>query len=158
MKQKNKKRLSQYAVRYIRCQFIRKSIDRLRGSQSRKRYNQNCSKHDYTWSGIFIPPYSLPNFEIQKYYQNEPIFDSVYSRNHLPEKKDEAYVIDLDEFISIETHWIALYVDGNNIYFDTFGVEQISKEFKKIIGNKNIITNIYRIQAFKSITCGYCFI
>ena len=53
------------------------------------------------------------------------------------------------------THWIALHVNANNIiYFDNFGVEHIPKEIKKFIGNKNMITNIYRIQAYDSI-CGY---
>ena len=33
--------------------------------------------------------------------------------------KDGSYVKNLDEFRSIENHWIALYVNGNNIiYFD----------------------------------------
>ena len=41
------------------------------------------------------------------------------------------------------------------IYFDSFGVEHISKESKKFIGNKNIITNIFRVQADKSIMCEY---
>ena len=61
------------------------------------------------------------------------------------------HVINLDEFKSIETHWIALYVNGNNgsasydvIYFDSFGVEHIPKDIEKFIGNKNI-TNLYRI-------------
>ena len=45
--------------------------------------------------------------------------------------------------------------DNNIIYFHTFGVEHISKETKKFIGNKNTITNIYRIQAYDSIMCGY---
>ena len=46
--------------------------------------------------------------------------------------------------------------DGNNtIYFDGFGVEHIPKEIRKFIGNKNIITNIHRIQAYDSIMCGY---
>ena len=47
-------------------------------------------------------------------------------------------------------------MNGNNvIYFDSFGVEYIPKEIKKLIGNKNIITNIYRIPAYDSIICGY---
>ena len=40
-----------------------------------------------------------------------------------------AYVINLDEFKSIGTNWIALYVNDNNVtYFDSFGVEHIPKE------------------------------
>ena len=47
-------------------------------------------------------------------------------------------------------------MDGDNItYFDSFGIEYIPKEIKKFIGNKNIKTNIYRIQANNSIICGY---
>ena len=58
-------------------------------------------------------------------------------------------LINLDEYKSIGTHWIALYVNGRSascvaIYFDSFGVEHIPKEILKIIGNKNIKTNIYR--------------
>ena len=98
----------------------------------------------------------LTNFEIQKYYQKERKLNGVYSRNNLPQIRDGAYVINLDEFQSIRTNWIALYVnDDNIIYFDSFGVEHIPKEIKKFIGNKNIITNIYRIQAYDSIMCGY---
>ena len=53
--------------------------------------------------------------------------------------KDGAYVINLDQYESIGTHWMALYVNGNNIiYFDSFEVENIPIEIKKIIGNKNI--------------------
>ena len=49
-----------------------------------------------------------------------------------------AYVINLDEFKSIRTHWIAFYVNSNNVvYFD--GTEHISKEIKRFIGNKTII-------------------
>ena len=74
-------------------------------------------------------PHSLTSFEIKKYYQNEPKFDGVYSRNNLPRIKNGVYVINLDVYKSIGTHWIALYVNGNNvIYFDSFGVEHISKE------------------------------
>ena len=48
-------------------------------------------------------------------------------------------------------------MSGNNIiYFDSFGVKHIAKEIKKFIENKNIITNIYRIQAYNSLMCG-CF-
>ena len=49
-----------------------------------------------------------------------------------------------------------MYLDGNTlIYFDSFRVENTPKEIKRFIGNKNIITNIYRIQAYDSILCEY---
>ena len=53
----------------------------------------------------------VTNFEIQKYYQNEPKFNGVYSRNYISEIKDGAYIINLDESESIVTQWIALYVN-----------------------------------------------
>ena len=58
--------------------------------------------------------HTLTNFEIQKYYQNEPKSNGVYSRNDLPKIKDGAYVINLDAFKSIGAYWIALYVNGSN--------------------------------------------
>ena len=71
----------------------------------------------------------LTNFEIQKYYQNEPEFNGIHLRNNLPKIKDGTYVINLDEYESIGTHWITLSVNGNTIIcFDSFGVEHIPKE------------------------------
>ena len=61
-------------------------------------------------------PHPFTNFGIQKYYQNEPKFKGVYSRNNLPKMKDEAYVINHDEFKTMESQWIALYVNRNNIF------------------------------------------
>ena len=61
-------------------------------------------------NGFLIPPHPLTNFEIQKYYQNEPRFNGVYSRDNLQRIKDGAYIINLDEHSDIETHWVALYV------------------------------------------------
>ena len=70
--------------------------------------------------------------------------------------KNGACVINLDEYHDIETHCVALYANNKTVtYFDSFGVEYISKEITKFIGNKNIITNIFRIQAYDSIMCGY---
>ena len=74
---------------------------------------------------------------MQRYYQNELQFNGVFLRNNLPEIKEEAYVITLDEQESIGTHWIALHVNGNKIiYFDSFGANHIPKEIKKFIKNK----------------------
>ena len=92
-----------------------------------------------------MPPHSLINFEIQKYYQNEPRFNGVYSRDNLPKLEDRAYVINLDECSNIGTHWMALCVQNNDVtYFDSFGVEHIPKEVKKFVGNKNLKTNSFK--------------
>ena len=104
-----------------------------------------------------IRPHPLTNFEIQIYYRNEPKFNGAYSRDNLPDKiKDGAYVINVDEYSDIGTHWIALYVNTKTVtYFDSFGVEHIPKGIKKFINNKNIIVNIFRIQAYDSVMSGY---
>ena len=92
-------------------------------------------------------PHPLTNFEIQKYFQNGSRFNSVYSRDDLTEIKDEAYVINLDWYSDIGTHWVALYVNNNNVtYWNSFDVEHIPTEIKAFIDNKNIKTNIFRIQ------------
>ena len=61
----------------------------------------------------------------KKYYKNEPRFNGVYSWDNLPKIKDGAYVINLDEYSDIGTHWVALWVNNNNnvIYLDSFAVE-----------------------------------
>ena len=84
------------------------------------------------------------------------IINGVYSRKNLSKVKDEAHIINLDEYESIGTHWIDLKVnDDNVIYSDNSGVENIPKQIKKFTGNKKIITNIYRIQACSSIMYWY---
>ena len=76
-------------------------------------------------------------------------------RDNLPKVKDGAYLINLDEYSDTGTHWIALWIQNNDVtYFDSFGVEHVLEEIKTIIGNKNIKTNIFRIQARDSIMCG----
>ena len=62
-----------------------------------------------------MPPHSLTNFEIQKYYQTEPQLNGVYSRNNLSKLKDDTYIVNLDEYESVGPHWIALYVNAENI-------------------------------------------
>ena len=100
-----------------------------------------------------MPPHPLTNFEIQKCYKSEPRFNGDYSRDNLPKIKDGAYVINLDEYSDIGTHWVALWVNNNNTvtYSDCFGAEYIPKEISAFIKNKNIKTNIFRIQAYDSI-------
>ena len=91
-----------------------------------------------------MPPHPLTNFEIQTYSENEPKFNGVYSRNNLSKIKDGAYIINVDEYKSTRTQ---------QIYFDSFGVEHIPKEIRRFIGNRNIVTNIHRIQVYDSIIC-----
>ena len=104
-----------------------------------------------------LPPHPLTNFEIQEYYQNEQRFNGVFSRDNLPNTiKNGAYVVNLDEYHEIGTHWIVLYVNNKIVtYFDSFRVEHIPKEIMKFIACKRITTNIYRIRAYDSIMCAY---
>ena len=85
-----------------------------------------------------MPPHPLTNFEIKEYYENEARFNGVYSRDNLPKTiKNGAYIINLDEYADVGTHWIALYVKNNGItYFDSFGVEHVSKKIRKFIDTK----------------------
>ena len=78
-------------------------------------------------------PHPFTNFEIQKYYQNEPRFNGVYSRNNLLKKiRDGAYVINLDKYADVGTHWIALFFKGSEIvYFNSFGVDHVPEESKE---------------------------
>ena len=78
---------------------------------------------------ILMSLHSLPNFEIKKYYQNEPNFNGIFSRINSPKIKDVAYAINIDEYKSIGTRWIVLYGNDNNrrasynaIDFDSLGV------------------------------------
>ena len=96
--------------------------------------------------------FQLTKFEVKEYYENDPRFNGVYYRDNLPKTiKNGAYVINLDEYAYVGTHWIALFVKINDlIYFDSFGVEHVPKEVKRFIG-----LNIFRIQADNSIMFGY---
>ena len=113
-------------------------VSRAKGDGSKKNLNS------------LLPFHPLTNIEISEYYKNESRFNGVYSRNNLPNKiKKGTYVINLDEY--------------KVIYFDSFGVEHIPKEINKFIDNdttkssslEHIKSNIFRIQAYDSIMCGY---
>ena len=82
-------------------------------------------------------PRPLTNFEIQKYYQNEPKLNGAYSKNNLPKTRKGIYIINLDKYELIRTHWIVLHAkDDNARHFD-------------------IIINIYGIQEYSSVICRY---
>ena len=84
---------------------------------------------------LLIPPHPLTNFELEICYQNEPRFNGVFSRKNLPKKiKNGAYIINLDEYADLGSHWIALISNKNDIVcLDSSGVEYIPEEFKKFV-------------------------
>ena len=89
-----------------------------------------------------MPPHPLTNFEFEKFFQNEPRFNGVYSRINLTEIKDGAYIINLDEYSDVA-------------YFDSFRVEEIKAFVDRCL---SITTNIFRTKAYDLIMCGYfCF-
>ena len=104
-----------------------------------------------------MPLHLLTNFKIQKYYRMEPRFNGVYSRNNLHKKiMDGAYVINLDEYADVGTHWVALFCGRSEIvYFGSVGVEHIPEYIKEFIGNKNIKANIFWVQPNDPVVCGY---
>ena len=87
---------------------------------------------------FFMPPHPLKNFEMQRYYQNEPRFNGVFPRNNLPKTiKNGAYVINLDEYADAGAQWIVLFSKRNEIvYFDIFGFEHVLKKLKNLLGIK----------------------
>ena len=88
-----------------------------------------------------MPRHPLTNFKIIKYYNNNPRFNGVYSRDNLPKIiKNGEYIVNLDEYEVVGTHWISLHLR------ELHSKSNIPKEIKKVIRNKNIKTNIFRIQ------------
>ena len=70
--------------------------------------------------------------------------------------KDGAYVINLDEYADVGTHWITLFCNRSEIvYFNSFGVEHVPEEIKKFVRNKNIKANIFWVRANNSVICAY---
>ena len=114
---------------------------------------------------LLLPFHPLINIEISEYYKNEPKFNGVYSRNNLLNKiKKGAYVLNLDEYENTGTHWVTLFVKPKyTVYFDSFRIKHIPKEINKFNNNDttkssaiaHIISNIFRIQTYDSIMCGY---
>ena len=104
-----------------------------------------------------MPPHPLTNFEIQKFYQNEPRFNGVYSRNNLPKNKGWG-ICNKPWWICRCRHTIGLLyfvTEVKSVYFDSFGAEHVPEEIKKFVRNNNIIANIFRVQANDSVICGY---
>ena len=110
----------EYDFRDFRRFFTRKLIIRQRDCKNRRRNSKKA----------LISPHPLTNFEIEEYYESEPRFNGVYSRDNLPKIiKSGPYIVNLDEYANTGTHWIALYVKNNEVtYFDSFGVEHVPED------------------------------
>ena len=106
---------------------------------------RNCKSWLCKRMGFLIPSHPLTNFEIQNYYQNEARFNGAFSKDNLPKKlKDGTYLINLDEYADIGTHWTALFCKRSEIvYVDSFGIEYVPEEIKKFIRHKSIKANIF---------------
>ena len=84
--------------------------------------------------------------EITNHFKYEPRFNGVSSRNKLPRIKDGAYVLNVDDKNSKETHSVSLFIHKNTaVYFDSFGIEYIPQEVLNKIKDKSITQNIFRI-------------
>ena len=105
----------------------------LRTGYGSKQISDSSSSFDKLWNS--------------KIFTNEPRFNVGFSRDNLANKiKDGAYVINRDENADTGTNWIALFCTNTEvIYFDSFGVEHISKKIENVIEHKNIKTVICRI-------------
>ena len=98
--------------------------------------------------GFSMLPHPLTNFEIQRCYQNESRINGDFSKNSSPKKiNDGAYVIGLDEYSDIGTHWIVLFCNRNEIvYFDSLVLDMFLKKLKNLLRIETK-ANIFRIQA-----------
>ena len=106
---------------------------------------------------LLLPFHPLTNIEISEYYENEPRFNGVYSRNNLPNQiKRGVYVIHLDKYESTGTQWVSLCIvkAKYTVYLDSFGIEHIPKKINIFINNETakssaiarIKSNIFRIE------------
>ena len=100
-----------------------------------------------------MPPHPLTNFEIWKYYQNEPRFNGVYSRDNLPKRiKGGTHAINLDEYLDVGTHWIALCKKYWKSFILTISeMNMFLKKSKNLLGIK---AYIFGIQSNNSVMCG----
>ena len=101
----------------------------------------------------------LSNIKITNYFNDEPRFNGVFSRNNLPRIKDGAHVTNLDDEKSKVTQWFSLFSDINTaVFVDFFEAEYTpQKALNKIrLIRKSITLNIFRIQDNNSVICGFC--
>ena len=118
MKQKNKGEVSSYVIKYILNNMllvasllgnVLAAIGVIRAGERTARVgygSRRSSSKKFHLKKNLIQPHPLTNFEIQTYYQNEPRFNGVYSRDNVSDKiKHGAYVINRDEYSDIGTQF-----------------------------------------------------
>ena len=111
------------------------------GTVTEKGYNNT----DHINTKSLVPLHPLSNIEITKYFNYNPRFNDVFSRENLPTIKDGAYAINLNDKQSKGTRWVSLFIDRNTaVYFDSLGIKCISKEVLNKIKDKSITHNISR--------------
>ena len=87
---------------------------------------------------------------------NLDLMEFILEITYLKQKEDGTYIINLDEYADVGTHWIALFCRKKWTYFfDSFRVEHVPTEIKTFIGHNNIKANIFRFKSNISILCGY---
>ena len=93
----------------VRAGYGRHSLNSSTSYKNKKAEKTRKKTRIWIQNEFLIPPHPVTSFEIQKYYQNQPRFNGVCSRDNLQKIKDGAYIINLDEYSDIGTHWVALY-------------------------------------------------
>ena len=87
---------------------------------------------------------------------NQDLMVFILEITYLKKVKDGSYVINLNEYADVGTHWIALLCKKSEmVYFDNFDAPEKNKKF---IDYKNIKANTFRVQASNSLMCGYFYI
>ena len=130
----------------------------VRACSGKKKRKRICESWLWKRIGFLMLPQPLTNFEIQKYYENEQWFDGGFSRDNFPKTIKDGYAP-----CHNKPWWICrcgktsvLFCNRSEIVcFDSFGVEHVFKEIKEFAVNKNIIANIFRVQANNSEMCEY---
>ena len=102
----------------------------------------------------------LSNIKTAKYFNYDPRFNGVFSRDNLPRMKDGAYIINLNDKQSGVRRWVSFFIDRNiAVYFDSFGIDYIPQKVLRKIKDKSITHNIFRAQSDDSIMSEfYCII
>ena len=96
-----------------------------------------------------MPPHPLTSFEIQKYYQNERVFNGSYSRDNLPKTiKDGTYVINFDEYVDVHIEVLCIAKILKLFISTVLQLNMFLKKLKNLLGIKTVQSN-------NSIMCGY---